>query len=204
HEDPFTMVMNIPDFRNQTPLLSGWQQPAPLLNANRSTPMRLIMRWKWRILGFAFVVTLISGVVIWHLKPRYSAEATVAIDVRQGHVINQEGLLSSPMLDESLVRSDMEAFGSINLARSVVNALNLNKNPEFCGKAPDCDAPVDEVAKKVMNTVSATNDGRSYIIRVRAVAGNGELAAAIANTYANVFVAHRQQMRADVAKKATT
>src|ERR1700728_2164379 len=142
------MVMHIPDFRNQPPILSGWQQPAPLLNANRSTPMRLIMRWKWRILAFVCVVTLISGVAIWHLKTRYSAESTVTIDVRQVHVINQEGLLASPMLDESLVRSDMEAFGSINLARNVVKALNLNKNPEFCGAAPNCDAPVDEVAKK--------------------------------------------------------
>ena len=198
------MVMHIPDFRTQTPVLSGWQQPAPLLNANRSTPMRLIMRWKWRILAFVCVVTLISGVVIWHLKPRYSAESTVTIDVRQMRVINQEGLLSSPMLDESLVRSDMEAFGSINLARSVVTALNLNRNPEFCGSAPGCNAPVDEAAKKVMGVVSATNDGRSYIIRIRAEVGDGELAASIANAYANAFVAYRQQMRADVAKKATT
>jgi polysaccharide biosynthesis transport protein len=198
------MVMHIPDFRTQTPVLSGWQQPAPLLNANRSTPMRLIMRWKWRILGFACIVTLISGVVIWHLKPRYSAESTVTIDVRQVRVINQEGLMSSPMLDESLVRSDMEAFGSINLARSVVTALNLNRNPEFCGSSPGCDAPVDEVAKKVMNVVTATNDGRSYIIRIRAEVGDGALAASIANAYANAFVAARQQMRADVAKKATT
>jgi succinoglycan biosynthesis transport protein ExoP len=198
------MVMHISDFRAQTPMLSGWQQPAPLLNANRSTPMRLILGWKWRILGFAAVVTLISGVAIWHLKPRYSAESTVTIDVRQVHVINQEGLLASPMLDESLVRSDMEAFGSINLARNVVKALNLNKNPEFCGAAPNCDAPVDEVAKKVINAVTATNDGRSYIIRIRAEVGDGELAAAIANAYANAFVAHRQEMRADIARKATT
>jgi succinoglycan biosynthesis transport protein ExoP len=198
------MVIHIPDFRTQTPVLSGWQQPAPLLNVNRSTPMRLIMRWKWRILAFACVVTLISGVVIWHLKPRYSAESTVTIDVRQVHVINQEGLLSSPMLDESLVRSDMEMFGSINLARSVVTALNLNRNPDFCGSSPGCNAPVDEVAKKLMGVVTATNDGRSYIIRIRAEVGDGELAASIANAYANAFVAYRQQMRADVAKKATT
>jgi succinoglycan biosynthesis transport protein ExoP len=198
------MVMHIPDFRTQTPVLSGWQQPAPLLNVNRSTPLRLIMRWKWRILAFACVVTLVSGVVIWHLKSRYSAESTVMIDVRQMRVINQEGLLSSPMLDESLVRSDMEAFGSINLARSVVTALNLNRNPEFCGAAPGCNVPVDEAAKKVMGVVNATNDGRSYIIRIRTEVGNGELAASIANAYANAFVAYRQQMRADVAKKATT
>ena len=198
------MVMHIPDFRTQTPVLSGWQQPAPLLNANRSTPMRLIMRWKWRILAFACVVTLISAGVIWNLKPRYSAESTVTIDVRQMRVINQEGLLSSPMLDESLVRSDMEAFGSINLARSVVTALNLNHNPEFCGSSPGCNAPVDEAAKKVMGLVTATNDGRSYIIRIRAEVGDGELAASIANAYATAFVAYRQQMRADVAKKATT
>jgi succinoglycan biosynthesis transport protein ExoP len=198
------MVMHIPDFRSQTPVLSGWQQPAPLLNVNRSTPMRLIMRWKWRILAFACVVTLISAVVIWHLTPRYSAESTVTIDVRQMRVINQEGLLSSPMLDESLVRSDMEAFDSIALARSVVTSLNLNRNPQFCGSAPNCDAPVDEVAKKVMAAVTATNDGRSYIIRIRAVSGDGETAAAIANGYANAFVAYRQRMRADVARKATT
>lgn len=198
------MVMHIPDFRTQTPLLSGWQQPAPLLDANRSTPMRLIMRWKWRILAFACVVTLISGAVIWHLKPRYLAESTVMIDVRQMRVTNQEGLLSSPMLDESLVRSDMEAFDSIALARSVVGALNLNRNSEFCGPSPDCNAPVDEVAKKVMGIVTSTNDGRSYIIRIRAETGNGELAAQIANAYATAFVAFRQQMRADVGKKATT
>jgi len=198
------MVMHIPDFRTQTPVLSGWQQPAPLLNANRSTPMRLIMRSKWRILAFACVVTLISGAVIWHLKPRYLAESTVMIDVRQVRVTNQEGLLSSPMLDESLVRSDMEAFGSIALARSVVSALNLNRNPEFCGSSPGCNAPVDEVAKKIIGLVTASNDGRSYIIRIRAETGNGDLAAQIANAYATAFVAYRQQMRADVGKKATT
>ena len=144
---------------------------APLLNANRSTPLRLIMRWKWRILAFACAVTLVS--VIWHLKPRYSAESTVTIDVRQMRVINQEGLLSSPMLDESLVRSDMEAFDSINLARSVVTVLNLNRNPDFCGSSPGCNAPVDEAAKKLMG-VTATNDGRSYIIRIRAEVGDGD------------------------------
>ena len=136
------------------------------------------------------LVTLIAGVIIWNLTPRYSAEASVEIDVRQMRVINPEGLLSSPMLDESLVRSDMEAFGSIALARTVVTGLNLNKNPLFCD-APklisSCDAPVDDVAKKLLGMVSATNDGRSYIIDIRAEATDAGLAASIANAYAQRF-----------------
>ena len=55
-----------------------------------------------------------------------------------------------------------------------------------------------------MGVVNATNDGRSYIIRIRAEVGDGELAAGIANAYAAAFVAYRQQMRDDVARKTTT
>jgi succinoglycan biosynthesis transport protein ExoP len=190
------------------PTLGGWQPPPPLLAPSQSTPIKVIFRWKWRILGFACLVTMISAIIIWNLTPRYSATASVTIDVRQMRVINPDGLLSSPMLDESLVRSDMEAFGSIDLARSVVNALKLNSNPAFCGssnQSPNtgCNAPVDEVAKKVMALINATNDGRSYIIAIRAEAGDGSLAAALANAYANEFVTYRQKMRADVSKKAT-
>jgi uncharacterized protein involved in exopolysaccharide biosynthesis/Mrp family chromosome partitioning ATPase len=197
------MLTRIPEYRSQIPTVSGWQPPlaqAP----GASTPMKLLFRWKWRILAFTCLATLASGLIIWHLAPRYSAESTVMIDVRQMRVINTDGLLSSPMLDESLVRSDMEAFGSLELARTVVTALDLNKKPEFC--TPDgsavCEASVDDVAKKLLLSVSATNDGRSYIIRIRAEANDGPTAAAIANAYANAFVTQRQKIRTDMTQKA--
>jgi succinoglycan biosynthesis transport protein ExoP len=197
------MLTRIPDYQSHVPTISGWQQP-PAAGGSSSTPMKLMFRWKWRILGFSVLVTLAAGIIIWHLTPRYSAESTVMIDVRQMHVINTDGLMAAPMLDESLVRSDMETFGSLELARSVVNTLNLNKTPEFCGAKDTtvCDAPVDDVAKKLLSAVTTTNDGRSYIIRIRAEAADGGVAAAIANAYANAFVAHRQKMRTDMAQKA--
>jgi len=176
-----------------------------------ATPLRLMFRWKWWILAFSGVATLAAGTVIWHLAPRYTAEASVMIDVRQMRVINADGLMSSPLLDESLVRSDMEVFSSLELARSVVLTLGLNKVPEFCGataretaSAAGCEGTVDEAARQVLGAVSATNDGRSYIIKIRADAGEPALAASIANAYAAAFVALRQTQRNQVGAQATT
>lgn len=66
-----------------------------------------------------------------------------------------------------------------------------------------CPVSVDAAAKHLLqNVITAANDGRSYVIRLSAMARDPRLAAAIANAYAEAFVDLRQQDRRRVAEQA--
>ena len=98
-------------------------------------PLEIVARHKWGILAFAALLTGFAAMVIWSISPRYAAAAAVTIDARQMHIISPEQLLTSQMVDEPQVRTYMEAFSDIALAKRVVGELGLNKAPEYCAPA---------------------------------------------------------------------
>lgn len=190
-------------------------------------PIEIVARYKWRILVFAAILTGFAALVIWSIPPRYAAAAALTIDARQVHMISPEQLLTSQMMDEPQVRTFMEEFADIELARTVVGQLGLNKVPEYCAPprqawswrgwldrfgngaatatAPvSCETSVQHAAEQLLKSVSVSNDGKSYVIRIQAEAGNANLAAAIANAYASAYVDDRLAKRRKIAEDASS
>ncbi len=52
--------------------------------------IRVIQRFKWRILSLAFIITLLTSVVVFSLTPKYSASATLLIQAEQANVVSIE------------------------------------------------------------------------------------------------------------------
>ena len=173
------------------------------------TPLQAVLRYKWSILGFAVLLTALASVVVRRLPVRYDAFASVMVDTRKPQVLQGQNEVPSQLFDLDRLRTDMEELRSPAIARAVVAQLGLTGVPEYCkakaaGPAPSagCSVSPEEAAEHVQDVVSASNDGRSYIIKVSAQAGDPVLAASIANAYAHAFVAGQRQRDSDAATQA--
>ena len=191
------------------------------------TPLQIAVRHKWGILVFAVLVTTVVGLAVSKLPVRYTAGASVMIDPRQPRVSSGESLLPSQIVDLDLLRTYMEALRSPSLVLNVVQQLKLMTVPEYCeerrgwgdtlsslfvkpfghardraGGAASCNTSVEAAAKRLAPSLSFSNDGRSYVIAISAVAGTPELAASVANAYANAFIARRRQQQAVLTDQA--
>ena len=56
----------------------------------------------------------------------------------------------------------------------------------------------------MLKSISVSNDGKSYVIKIQAEAASADLAAAIANTYASAYIADRLAKRQKIAEEASS
>lgn len=65
------MVLQDADYRAPGPVIAGYGSPYPgPSGAPQTTPLRLLLRWKWHILAFSVVATAIAAAIIWRIPPR--------------------------------------------------------------------------------------------------------------------------------------
>ena len=214
----------LPDLQPGSELLQDARARA---NGSGATPLQVALRKKWQVLAFAIVMTALVAAMVGQLPARYSASASLIIDLRQPHISNGETLLPTQTVDLDLLRTYMVGLRSPLLAREVVQKLNLNTNPEYCAKVQKSKLPlfgpprppgpvkpvrsasrqacwvsVSEAATQLATAVFASNDGRSYVITINAEAGSPELAATIANTYSTAYIGRQQRERAALNNQA--
>jgi len=187
--------------------------------ASGPTPLQVALRRRWSILCFALAVSAIIALVVGQLPVRYVAAAAVTIDERQPRVSNGESLLPSEAIDLELLRTYMAALRSPAIVSEVVRRLHLATNPELCAPprpwwralpglggpaAPASPCRIGEAAaaRKLVPAVTFDNDDRSYAISINATAGDPALAAAIANSYADVFIERRREQQAGLSREA--
>jgi len=93
--------------------------------------LTIIRRRGWAfIVAFVILVSISAGLAS-QLTPRYSATASVLIDVRQTEVIDLEAVLSGLPPDSAVVDTEVEIIRSRAMTRRVVSRLELADNPEF-------------------------------------------------------------------------
>ncbi len=200
-----------------------WESEAPPASSTfDATPLEAVLRHKWAILGLAVLLTALASVVVRRLPVGYDAAASVMVDARKPEVLQDPRVPSSPVFDLDRLRTDMEELRSPAIAQAVVTQLDLTHEPEYCrveaagltarlrallhgagaGASTPCDVSPEAAAEHVLGAVSASNDGRSYIIKVGATAGSPALASRIANAYAHAFVAGQRQRDIEAATQA--
>lgn len=94
-----------------------------------------LWRQKWLILGITAVLWLPAVLLINSMTPLYSASTVVVIDPHPNRVINIPSV-SEPMgIFQDTVNTEVEILRSRDLARRVVEALNLGQEPEYAATA---------------------------------------------------------------------
>jgi succinoglycan biosynthesis transport protein ExoP len=200
------------------------------------SPMLIFSIIRRRKLSILAMTLLMSGAVAYgatYLRPSFVASTSVLMQQRNpsiGDVTIAPGLTGT---DSVAIRTQADILKSEDLARSVVQGMHLVDLPEFApapanaiiaklrgliehpGAAVEpTAAELEELAvQKLLSMVTIVNDGRSYVIDIKAkvTAGDGQtrehaaaLSARLANAYAAAYVSFTGDMKSQSIKHANS
>lgn len=113
--------------------------------------LRVILHYKWGILGLAFAFTLITALMVFSMQPVYRASATIVLESQEANVVNVEQVYSLDARNNfSYTQTQFEILQSRNLAERVVRKLQLHKNPAFAPSTEKAEKPWYSVDLKAL------------------------------------------------------
>jgi succinoglycan biosynthesis transport protein ExoP len=92
---------------------------------------RIIKQYQWRILLLAIVVTALTGLLVFTMKPVYRSTATLLVEGKQSNLLSIEEVYSMDMSRAEYFQTQFEIIKSPDLARKVIREMNLAAHPEF-------------------------------------------------------------------------
>ena len=191
--------------------------------------LKLLWRGKWWIVG-ATAIALSLGAVyaFWIAVPVYTASATVALDSREGNVIEFESVVSGLSSDISTINTEIEVMRSRDLIGKLVRDLNLTADPEFnralrpptfslrdgladlAGARSERSPAIatdqqilDRAINAVLAATSVTNLRNSLVFQVTARTENAVKSAQIANLLAEIYIRDQIEVKFDATAQAT-
>jgi len=182
--------------------------------------------------AIAAVIFVAVVLVTMTATPMYTATANVMLDTRQEQVVNVEAVLSGLPADSSVVDTEVEILRSRRLAERVVNALQLDKDPEFNpalrsqGLVASAKGAVrgalsvmrpkevtdqaiaeqkaqERIVDNVLSHLSVRRSGLTYVINVSYESENPSKAATIANKFAELYLLEQLEAKFDATQQAT-
>jgi polysaccharide biosynthesis transport protein len=175
----------------------------------------------------AVLVLAICWAVIGSLSSRYTAQATLVLQVPNGKVVNAEAVVNGFTNDAgetaALINSEVDAIQSPELASQVVNELNLMSDPELAilaqpqkpsflariglwKSSPEVDLTEEQARARVVDAVLDTlriyHDEQSYTIKLYYEASNPDFAARIVNAFADLYLSNRLAEKSGAAGRA--
>jgi exopolysaccharide transport family protein len=190
--------------------------------------LRVLKRRRWIIAATTLASIAAALAFVMLVTPRYTATATVLIDLRRSSVA--EGDSNQPKSttassDDATVNSQVVLLQSDAVLRRVVDTLHLDSDPEFGGRSSLL-APIkrffavrpnspprqsaEEIAKAkavsylAANRLKVARDGTTFVIDVSASSEDAEKAAKIANTVVDSYFAEQVQGRYNTKKIAAS
>jgi capsular exopolysaccharide synthesis family protein len=155
------------------------------------------------VAAFVAILTALAVFVAVTSPREYTAVATVTIRSEK-----HSSLTPAPDADlandptASLLETEVGELQSLGLAKAVAIQLNLAHDPEFNpalkhakNVAAASATPLDVIAGAVLGHVKINHIGNSYLLTVQAESRRPELAAAIANTLVQQFMATQRTTR---------
>ncbi|THD77666.1 MAG: capsular biosynthesis protein [Phenylobacterium sp.] len=207
--------------------------PQAAANALDLQRWALAFRRRWRLLG-AVALAIFAATVLLTLQatPRYTASASVALDMRKENVSGNQQVLADLPADSSVVDTEVEVIKSRQLADRVTRALDLDHDPEFNGAlrkptgmagviggikslfgaaAPSRRQPSEAqiqrmhegVVSGVLGHLGVQRLGLTYVININYQSESPAKAAMIANKYAELYLLSQLQDKFDATQQAT-
>jgi uncharacterized protein involved in exopolysaccharide biosynthesis/Mrp family chromosome partitioning ATPase len=183
---------------------------------------RALWRTKGWILSLAIGAGVITFIALSMMRPLFTSEARILIQNDESAFTRPAGQgldLQARTLDEQTVQSQVQVLSSRDLAVSVIEALGLIDNPDFAKDAGTGlvtrllhrmglakGSPKSE-EEKAANTfadhLSVFQLSKSSMIAVEYSSGDANLAAAVANKLADVYIDWQRAAKLEQTKDAT-
>ena len=189
----------------------GWQVGphlgAPLPSHEPSAPpaiditrlLRILHHWRWMILG-AIVLGLLLGVLITLLTtPLYRADVTLEVSPPRVQIMGDKDDqdASSDVGTYDFIATQVGLLKSGTLAQRVAEDLNLAGNPKFADQSAAPAARLRQASASVAGGLGVEAPEVGTLIQLTYVSDSPQLAAQIANAYADSFINSILQRRYD-------
>lgn len=93
--------------------------------------IRILLAYKWRILGFALALTLLVSLYTVTRTPMYRATSSVMLESQQANLVGVEDVYAVNASHMYLVNTQFDILKTRELAERVVRRLKLHKNPVY-------------------------------------------------------------------------
>ncbi|MBY6153610.1 polysaccharide biosynthesis tyrosine autokinase [Vannielia litorea] len=193
-----------------------------------------LWRGKWIIAIFAVLGILAGGYYAYVAAvPIYRSTSVVILETDQQSVVDIESVVSGLSADTVTINSEIEVMKSRSLAGRVSDRLDLEQNPEFnrslrepsaftllkskirplvLGERPTVERSDAERAERQRNRVidallervTVSNVANSLVFRIQASSEDPAVAAAIADTLADLYILNQLEVKFDATQKATS
>ena len=195
---------------------------------------RVLMRFKWDIIGLAFVVSIVTALVVVNMEDIYRSTASLMIESRQAQITSIEEIYGLDPQQSEYYSTQYEILRSRVLAERVIRDMDLLTHPEFRpeedtggfslsdilpgfltgNSANGTNAPVSEAVReqRLMASVLGRFSERltvepirnTQLVRVHFESEDPELAATIANNLSEAYINQNLEQRLAVTQKASS
>ncbi|TMP17312.1 polysaccharide biosynthesis tyrosine autokinase [Pseudoalteromonas sp. S2893] len=197
-----------------------------------SAYLNVLKRAKWRILGFATVVTLLTIMVTLTLVPKYVATATLLIEAEQAKAVSFEEIYGLDSNQKEYYLTQFEVIKSDSIAREVIRKLDLRSHTDFIAKP----SPVSEMKtaiksylpflnkketavysaeekaeREMLGLLSAFKSRlsvspirKTQLVRVSFESSDPKLAALVANTVGEVYIESQMRAKMGITQQASS
>jgi uncharacterized protein involved in exopolysaccharide biosynthesis len=181
----------------------------------------LLRKRRWIIIP-TIAAAALSMTVVNVITPRYKSEARILIDGRENIFLRPNGERNDERsaLDPEAVTSQVQLLLSRDLAREVIKKNKLAERPEFdpvlqglsplksllalvgIGRDPFSMTPEERVLDAYFDRLTAYAVDKSRVVVIEFQSRDSDLAARVANSIADGFLAMQQGARQDQARSA--
>jgi len=96
---------------------------------------RVLMRFKWGIIGLTIAVTLAAVFTVSAMRPIYKASALLMIEQKQGKTLTSlEDVYGADITGKEYLQTQFEILKSRELATRVVKELDITHHPDYIEK----------------------------------------------------------------------
>jgi capsular exopolysaccharide synthesis family protein len=185
----------------------------------------ILWRRKLMFIGFWLLMAGVCIAYIRQLPPEYTSTALLMVDPRQIHFTDLTGVQdSNATSDLNFVRSEMQIMDSDDIARQVVEALDLANDPEFAphqgfiernfgpflarigiwnsGADHPPPASIDAIVSAYQSRFATSNDARSFTIGAAFTASSPAMAQRILAKHIELYLADQRAAKQAVIRKA--
>jgi succinoglycan biosynthesis transport protein ExoP len=209
------MAAQMPSFDVQFP--TGTDAKVPVRGI-----LQVVWRRKLLVLFVMLVIMGGAAAVVVRMTPYYISTATLLIDPQQTQALPQLPSPDGQQIDMVAVKTQVAIIQSADLAKRVVETLKLLDSPENQAqldvsadgpagwiawlrkyvlgiKPPDTEPTTADrtqaLAGILLTHVTASNDGKSYLVQISAQTKDAKLSAAIANTLAQTYLDFNRRLK---------
>ncbi|MCV6624228.1 MAG: polysaccharide biosynthesis tyrosine autokinase [Cellvibrionaceae bacterium] len=183
---------------------------------------RTLMRYRWGIVGFSFVVTVLTVLVLFSMKPVYKATATLLIENQNANVVSIEEVYGLESTNQEYFLTQFEILKSRSLAEKVILKLNLQSHPEFQeeegfdwkgllpfelpGKAEELSesARFNRFVDSFIERVAISPVRKTQLAKVSFEANDAQLAADVANELGMAYIESGLEAKLEVTVQASS